>query len=435
MKACKPRKPRAFFNFSAQLILGALALLITGCETDYAITQRSSVLANPDADPMNPTPPASTSVPTPTTIKVLTPHTDTFPLATSRSKQVDFLFMIDNSGSMADNQQALANGFAKFATTFYNRPDLDICTMIITSDRFLGRTGMNGYARERAIPCTQPVGSDSWTPNQRQAHIMNVIANFKSKANVGTAGSGTELGVKSMVAFLYDLDKWVSEFPLAGNASLKRNSFFRTGSVANVSFLSDENNFFFQPDISAAENDLPAYANEAIPGSATVDPRLGAKEYLDYFFKGSNQDQPLTYSVTSIIELSQPTHTVPGLALNLFDLPGKVGRESSRGDIRGGADEYAALYDKVGQGIIYRFDTFSTKSEIYEPKYPSVEHLKVTLQHAAEAGGGVRELFPGVDYDFAAPNGITVKKAVSDTFVVGDSLQVEYVWMKEVVAQ
>src|SRR5690606_16963449 len=129
--------------------------------------------------------------------------------ALNRKKEIDLVFVVDNSGSMAEEQAALAQGFDRVAQTYFRNPYVDVCVIIISSDRYLGRT-QGAYQRERTvkgsngIQCTSPAGSESWTASERQAHLDAFIADFKTQIQVGTWGGGIELLGKSLVTFLHD---------------------------------------------------------------------------------------------------------------------------------------------------------------------------------------------------------------------------------------
>lgn len=340
-------------------------------------------------------------------------RSESFNAATSQVKKIDFLFLVDNSGSMADNQAKLAAGFAAFADTFYRRTDLDICTMIVTTDRYLGRSN-GSYQRERTVPCTRPAGSETWTSTQRTQYINSVIADFKAKVNVGTNGNGTELPGKSLVTFLYNIDNW----NVAINPAV-RTSFFRADAVANISLVSDENNWYFKGNVNSNTNDLPPNTGASIynkPGQ--TDGRKGIKNHLDDFFAGN-----LRYSVTALLELSLPNTSAPGLAMNLNPLVELVGRESSRGDLQANAAGYAAVYNAIGTNLVDRASSFTLAKAIYEPNYPNLQDLKVSV---VRASGSVVTLANGSDYSVLMPNGIKLNSAVAANLQPGDQVKVEY---------
>lgn len=346
--------------------------------------------------------------------------TESFSAASAKVKKIDFLFVVDNSGSMGDDQARLAQGFEKFANTFYRRADLDICTAIITTDRYLGK--FNGtYARERTVACTQPAGSATWSEAQRQAHVDSIIADFKVKVNVGTRGSGMELPGKSLVAFLYNQNSYSASIN-----SAQRVSFFRSDAVANVSFVTDENNWFFQDSNKAeSSNDLPPTTQAVIynhPAKA-LDSRTGIKNHLDQFFTLTRPGQGLSYSVVALVQLQGTSTSIPGLAMNVNPLVELVGRESNRGDLLGNANQFAAVYEEIGENIVTRAGAVSLSQHIYEPNYPNLQDLRVSV---VRSNGTTVSLNSGSDFTVLLPNGISVKAEVLSSTQSGDQIRVVY---------
>ncbi len=351
----------------------------------------------------------------------LTTTIEAFDLARSEIKKIDFFIVVDNSGSMADKQTKLANGFRNFANTFYRRADLDICTRIITSDRYLGRTGTNSYQRERSIDCTKPQGSEAWTNAQMQAHIDALIADFVVKINVGTAGSGRELLMKSLVTSLFDLDS----YPTSGAVSeVVKNSFFRPGAFANISFVTDENNWY-QPDaITESINDLPP-AMYAVYDTVNnlQDTRKGAKEYLDGFFSDLNPNQSLSYSVTTLLELGlvySPLASAINTAKNFLPFSDMIGRGSSKGNLELSDVAYTEAYSSVAQNILQRAYQFSLRSSVYAP---SAQTIQVTL---VKASGQRVSLSYGTQFSMISGTGLSLSQSIVDAAVVGDKIEISY---------
>ena len=322
-------------NKSIPLAMGLLTSLsifgLSGCEQNYKITTTSDstfIKKNPKINiPTN----ITSEIPTTfTTSPNSLFTTEVFNAANTQIKKIDFLFVIDNSKSMSDNQRKLAQGFQAFANTFFRRSDLDICTMIITSDRYLGKENGEGYLRERSLPCTKPAGSENWTDEQTQDHINSLISEFKQNVYVGTDGSSAELLGKSLVSFLNETN---------------HSAFFRKDAVANISFITDENNYYFDgPSTPESKNDL----------SASV-----IKENLDGFFKNLNPDRELSYSTTSILQLNSAPSLIPGISVNLSELASAVGRESKQSNIAGSTKSYTDVYQSIADAIVLRATVFT----------------------------------------------------------------------------
>lgn len=343
--------------------------------------------------------------------------TESFDAASHGVKKLDFLFVVDNSGSMADNQRRLARGFRAFANTFYRRADLDICTMIITSDRYLGKMGDYEYERERRLPCTKPAGSQVWSADQMAKHVDSLISTFQEEIFVGTYGSGVELVGKSLVSFLFNQ----KEFGQVTNTE-NRSDFFRKDAVANITFLSDENNYFFQdPEAEESENDLPHVKGAAIPGSKTAtsaqkfDSRLGIKDYLDMYFEALNPGKAASYSVTSFLDIYRSESSLPGISVSLNSLPSVVGRESKVANINGTADEYTEVYQSVADALVLRASEFKLA-------YRALGEVSVFLRRTS--GESIR-LAPG-EFRIEDAQVIKLDPRVLPKLKVGDQVVVTY---------
>ena len=168
-------------------------------------------------------------------------------------KKVDILWSIDNSGSMGSYQAAIANNFSLFIEDFAKK-DVDFKMAIITTD--------------------SPVNKDS---NNRLSSLelkknkQNFINDFKSRIQVGVAGSGQERSFEMAKSFV------------EGNAA-----WFRDDALFVVIFVSDE--------------------REQSPGTV--------QQYKNVFVKakGGNGEKARVFSICSICNrftaLSQATNGI-----------------------------------------------------------------------------------------------------------------------------
>ncbi|MCM2323074.1 MAG: hypothetical protein NDJ90_07405 [Oligoflexia bacterium] len=377
--------------------------------------------AEPGPSP-TPTPtPTPTASPTPAPSPILLSAQESIALPNlAGKKKIDFLFVVDNSPSMGDDQDRLAAGFAKFASTFFLRTDLNICTAITTTDRHLGKTQGNGTANDRFVACTNPEGSEGWTDAQRTAHANAIIQDFITKVKVGEAGSGAERAGKSLVSFLYDAPQWST--PLA---TTTLNSFFRQDATANISFITDESNWFrFAGSLSDEANDLPHRKGATTP-QGTVDNRKGIQDYLDDYFSALNSKAAsvLNYTITSLLHVTLGTGTFPGLAQNLSLLTSSVGRGSVMGDILGDANAFTALYEQTGQNVLSQAKSAKLAHAFYEPNYPDSVTMTVTL---VRASGARVALVYKTDFTLVAPNGVLFSQALAESFAAGDTIEIDY---------
>jgi hypothetical protein len=171
--------------------------------------------SNPDPDPTpDPTPiPTPNPTPTPGVCGSGSPQNaqDSFTQNTAQDGKVDILWVIDNSGSMGDEQEALAYNFSAFINDFLAQ-GIDFKMAITTTD---GRSSKNGVM----------IGdSDRLTSSAAATNEANFVSDFQNWVRVGTGGSGTEQGLKTSVAFM---DRY-------------KDSFLRNDAFLVVVYLSDE---------------------------------------------------------------------------------------------------------------------------------------------------------------------------------------------------
>lgn len=99
----------------------------------------------------------------------------------SDEPQADILFVVDNSGSMGDEQQSLANSFADFAAYLVSQ-NVSYHVGVTTTD-------IDTFAGQHGELVGNPKIIDNNTPN--------AAAKFAANANVGTNGDATEQGLEA----------------------------------------------------------------------------------------------------------------------------------------------------------------------------------------------------------------------------------------------
>lgn len=262
----------------AKLLLGVFFIpLFSACEQDYSILgiARTESAQPPSGVPIAPQTPHPTSAPNPTPIdpSTILSISETFDAMTRASSTaifyspVDLLWVVDNSGSMSDNQNKLASEFANFAQT-YMTANRDIRTGVITTDAFWagGVEPMQGfsygpnfgadYARllpgfadgPRPFTPTNTTAPRSGNPilsslvpnNQTPASwLQQIVSAFSLNAKPGTDGDGSERGMESVVKFLEDNEKQAcpTHYPHC--------HLFRKNSTRGIIFVTDENDSSF----------------------------------------------------------------------------------------------------------------------------------------------------------------------------------------------
>ena len=183
-----------------------------------------------------------------------TPITESFVVAPSTA--VDVLFVVDNSGSMADDQDILASNFDAFIEAAANDPDLDFHLGLTTTD-VLGGTGG---------PFVGPFLRDS---------TVGLSARFAEQARVGIDGSGLELGLDAMRRALDDY------------AGTTNAGFLRPTAALSVIIVSDEEDSGDIPDVASLD------PSAARPPEAYV-------EFLRALKAGSLTNAQVLFSVVGI---------------------------------------------------------------------------------------------------------------------------------------
>lgn len=167
-------------------------------------TTTPPVVVNPPTTPTEPTEPTNPSV-------VLNDKVEKFTQNVAESHPVDILWVIDDSGSMADEQNALAANFESFINQFLLK-DIDFRMGITTTD---GTSTKNG----------KMVGDSSkLTSAAALANKSQFLSNFKSWVKVGTKGSGREQGLQTSENFINRYEA----------------SFLRKDAVLAIVYLTDE---------------------------------------------------------------------------------------------------------------------------------------------------------------------------------------------------
>lgn len=129
---------------------------------------------------------------------VLNNASDEFIQNSSKEAKVDILWVMDNSGSMSDEQKALAYNFNAFISNFIEKK-IDFKMAITTTDprsRYSGKM----------------VGdSNKLTSVAAQKNTKKFMKDFSRMIKVGTRGSGDEQGLKTSKDFFDRYRSWARE--------------------------------------------------------------------------------------------------------------------------------------------------------------------------------------------------------------------------------
>ena len=142
---------------------------------------------------------------------VLNERVENFTQNIGKQGDVDILWVVDDSGSMADKQDSLGRNFSVFINQFLDK-EIDFKMAITTTDATSKRNGMM-------------VGdSKLLTTAAAKKNKSAFISNFTKFVKVGTKGSASEQGLKTSASFM---DRYAS-------------SFLRPDAFLVVVYLSDE---------------------------------------------------------------------------------------------------------------------------------------------------------------------------------------------------
>ena len=131
----------------------------------------------------------------PTTETTVAKVSEMFIQAAAEKQKVDVLWVVDNSGSMQNEQQALGIYFKNFIENFIDEKD-DFKMAITTTD---GRPEFVGKMVPGSIT---KLNSDA-----AQANSAKFKADFNKMINVGIKGSGKEMGLAAVDAFIKNYGK------------------------------------------------------------------------------------------------------------------------------------------------------------------------------------------------------------------------------------
>lgn len=196
------------------------------------------IVVTPEPTPVEPVEPEEPIVvtPTPTPVEPEDPieeetteeFTETFNQNSEGKRVVDILWVIDNSGSMGDEQDDLAYNFETFINNFISQ-DVDFQMAITTTD---ARSGHEGK---------MIAGPDMLNSEEAKKNENVFINHFKQKIKVGTRGSGHEKGLQTSAAFLE-------------NQKTDKKDFLRDDAYLAIVYVSDEED--------QSQNSVESYVNK-----------------------------------------------------------------------------------------------------------------------------------------------------------------------------
>ena len=186
-----------------KIIISSFALLLLGCGCVATKTKKKSKSSRESSEgdrdnisrDIASVPPAS-AITCPTNISGEDEYCQIFTQeGGGGNRPIDILWVVDNSGSMGDEQQNLAQNFQTFINQFASQnQNVDFNMGIITTDSSTNRLRI-GNASAGARP-----GYNPWPA---------FISDFKAAIKVGISGNGFECGLAFSLKFLKESSSWV----------------------------------------------------------------------------------------------------------------------------------------------------------------------------------------------------------------------------------
>ncbi len=231
-------------------------LFLTSCSQPYAIVKNEAAKNDPagtqdSSDNAENTPQKGAEAQNRGVVARSSSMTESF-VSTPSHRAIDILFVIDNSGSMAEEQKNLARSFDAFIQDM-KKVDLDFQIGVMSTDATRPLDGAEEVLplglspwSHSAYQSLENLGSGSLLAPRGNDKVLSrrsshLVSQFKNNVNLGTEGSGREMAIQSLI---YGLSPELS-LPGAWNAPL-----FREDTLLSIIIVSDEDE-----TLSLEEND------------------------------------------------------------------------------------------------------------------------------------------------------------------------------------
>jgi len=249
----------------------------------------------------------------------------------SVNDKVDMLFVIDNSGSMAEEQAALADNFETFITEFSSR-DLDFRIGIIATDNrdtpaWWAGAPYAGILNDGAGSLLSKYASYRWLSPE----TPSLVDKFKDNIQLGTSGSGYEMPITA-------LNTAITTKAATGEWN---ENFFRSSAYLAAIIVTDEDESVSTADASYV---IDSNATTAASRITTLKSNLNT-------LKGSSSD----YSVYTIAAESL---AICPAALGKGELV-KAAAEELGGEFGSICDDFADTLVAIGDNILTALTRFS----------------------------------------------------------------------------
>lgn len=246
------------------LSLSFFSLTLSSCVSDYQYKQTTESQKNsnnfktgnsPEPLPKISPTPEGTTTPTPTPSTTPVSQVDSISVPALDKTKVDMIFVVDNSGSMEDEQAIIAKNFGSFIDKFEQK-DIDYRIAVITTDvvdpladtTHWGSTIFPGYISPSRGNFLSKYSGEKWLTK----NSSNLGTKFRNNVQPGISGSGREQALNSLMYALSD-----SKINSGGFNS----GFLRSDSLLSVIVVSDEDEDIVNEDGNTPEQRLTRVEN------------------------------------------------------------------------------------------------------------------------------------------------------------------------------
>lgn len=265
-------------------------------------------------------------------------------------RQMDILWVIDNSGSMSSSQTNIANNFNSFIQRFQTQ-GYDFHMAVTTTDAYFARYYATDKTKSRIRDGAGSTHSGVFVIDK---DTTNLTQTFMTNVTQGTSGSGDERALSSLEEAL--INPWNS-------------SFRRPGAFLSVIILSDEDDF--------SHNDSQSGTSSYYFTENYADPKMYPVSYYKTFLDNltSSTDTLRNYSVNNI----SIQDTVCLNSLKTMSPSAKIGqRYNQLADLTGGSKisicgDFATGLKLISDSII------ELASEFVLSREPVPASIKVTV--------------------------------------------------------
>lgn|GEM_PF-4191876 len=388
--------------------------------------------------------------------------TETFSSGDIQTKKIDLVLVIDNSGSMYDEQMKVKSGLTAAGAAYFSNPNVDVCLWVLSSSRYSVDYQLN---QSFSLGCSNN-GTNAGSLTTALGNKIDLL---------GIDGANNEQLGKSLITYLADKVSFHgSTNSVESSSSLALRSGFRADATKAIVFATDENNYFAYSSIAynnpsstfasltregfanyatVAGNllmwnadsgdwnmpmiDLPAItgqmrrasANQADISNLVADSRTGIKEYLGQlinlskatvlnFLKLDSSGNPASLSFNESV-----IYSLAMGATNLHALKNAIGN----GSINASIDLDAAGYTSQFQNLFENSVSIQSRFPLTHTAATSLGLKVVRVRSLSLASVPLEVVLPASDYSLVENNTkLQLSASAAAALISGDQIRITY---------